>query len=171
MLLYLGHRNRRDLSQLRSSLPSGREVLLLPNGLYRLARRLCIVLNQPYLPAGMLESLCFCLVYTIRAMQRNPDLAVIPVDKSTARRNKGDADDHNDEEGDGDSDEEESDESSGDEDIMHMDEFRERQEAGITGDDATFDDLSGANWIMQRLRGIGADSRGNRRIHVMKVRC
>ena len=29
---------------------------------------------------------------------------------------------------------------------------------------------SGASWIMQRLRGLGADSRGNRRLHVLKVR-
>lgn len=165
--MYLGHRNRRDLSQLRSSLPTGREVLLLPNGLYRLARRLCIVLNQPYLPAGMLQSLSFCLVYTVRAMQRNPDLAVIPVDKSSKNKARGGDDD---DEGNQNDDSEDEEESSGDEDIMHMDEYRERQEAGIAGDDATFDDMSGANWIIQRLRGIGADSRGHRRIHVMKVR-
>lgn len=113
----------------------------------------------------MLQSLSFCLVYTVRAMQRNPDLAVIPGDKSSKNRSR-DGDD--DDEGNNDNSEDEE-ESSGDEDIMHMDEYRERQEAGIAGDDATFDDMSGANWIIQRLRGIGADSRGHRRIHVMKV--
>jgi hypothetical protein len=36
-------------------------------------------------------------------------------------------------------------------------------------DDHEVSSSGGAHWVMHRLRGIGSDSRGNRRLHVIKV--
>ena len=39
----------------------------------------------------------------------------------------------------------------------------------IDGNDDELSSSGGAHWVMHRLRGIGSDSRGNRRLHVIKV--
>jgi U3 small nucleolar RNA-associated protein 20 len=64
LALYLG---RRDVSgpRLRTSV-DGIEILTMPNGLYDLSRRLCIVLNQPRLTDALLNSAVNALVFVIR---------------------------------------------------------------------------------------------------------
>jgi len=46
----------------------------------------------------------------------------------------------------------------------------EVQAAAESRPDAAAVGTGGAHWVMQRMRGIGADFRGNRRTHVIKVR-
>jgi ribosomal protein S25 len=109
-------------------------------------------------------------------MLRNPDLAVVPAGES------GDGVD-DDEEEDRVATTEELEESSEENDEAEEEEEEEAQD-GVQHEvvrgsslnpssivEKVGSELSGANWVMQRLRGIGADSRGNRRIHVMKVFC
>jgi hypothetical protein len=174
--LYL---SRRDVTRARLSVTAdGVEILTTPNGLYHLARRLCIVINQPTLPAAMVDPLSTCLVFAIRAMLRNPDLAVVPAGES----------------GDGEDDDEEEERVASEQPAEECDDDEEEDENEVEGEEEEPQDegvqhevvrgkslnsstvvekvgaeLSGANWVMQRLRGIGADSRGNKRIHVMKV--
>eukprot|EP01034_Spumella_vulgaris_P023353 gene23353-29566_t len=172
--LYL---SRRDITRAKLSVsPDGVEILTTPNGLYHLARRLCVVINQPTLPTSMMEPLSTCLVFAIRAMLRNPDLAVVPVgegdadddedEDKVASDNTEDLADDNDNEEEDDVDEEEEEE--GSEGLTH--ETIPGQSLNVTTPIAKVGaQLVGANWVMQRLRGIGADSRGNKRVHVMKV--
>ena len=57
----------------------GVEVLTVPNSLYHMTRRICIVLNQFSLSSKLLDSLVECIVFVIRAMTHNPHLNVVPV--------------------------------------------------------------------------------------------
>lgn len=164
------------------------EVLLLPNGLYQIARRLCITLNQPLLPESHLQAAVRCLVFVIRAMSRNVDLSAVPnsavshptsqtevltqslavgisdIDVEDVDENGDDFIDDDDDDAEDrfhgvgvtqDDNEAEGDESDG---------------VAIDGGETAGTQPSGANWVMQRLRGLGSDSRGRRRLFVIKVR-
>jgi hypothetical protein len=249
LALYL---KRRDVYRARlSTSPDGAEVLTAPNGLYQLARRLCVVVNQTSMNMGMLDSVVACTVFVVRAMVRNPDLNQVSPDllKEGKKTRKGKR--SNDEEGDGadgsdpdgDSEggdsEEESDEDEDEAEILGAEDAAGEELAqaainrAINGDDSGNESeeaeesdaerdsedeagnsastgkrkapvtkeassgakrasavfaaeggvekedsgpvsaaalgCGGAHWVMQRLRGIGADSRGSRRLHVIKV--
>jgi hypothetical protein len=92
LLLYL---RRRDVARLTTS-PDGFEVLTAPNGMYQLARRLCVVLNQTAMHGNMLESVVACTVFTVRAMLHNPQLnqvseELLAQDAARARAGAGEA--------------------------------------------------------------------------------
>jgi hypothetical protein len=243
--------HRRDVSRTRlSTSPDGTEVLTIPNGLYHLARRLCVVLNQTSMNNSMLENVVICTVFVVRALLRNPDLNqvsgdLLEVNKARNGRRKpkhrtadaGNDSDNGSESGDEVSDGEDSDGDSDDNDDELLgaqeDASEEQARAAIDraidgeGEDDEVEDESeaegshdgnsdaeerafesgkrkpvttlsekgevkkaqrpnqeadecgvaagaaigtgGAHWVMQRLRGIGADSRGARRIHALKV--
>ena len=52
------------------------EVLRRPNALYHLARRLCVMLDQPFLPTPLFNSICQGLVWTAKATHAYPELAL-----------------------------------------------------------------------------------------------
>lgn len=247
---------RRDVIRARlSTSVDGVEIFTTPNGLYQLARRLCIVVNQTTMQATMLDSVTVCTVFVVRAMLRNPDLnnvAIESLEKKKRRHAKEQNDDaardggSDNEESDGDDEEDENeeegddDEAFGDENVPGEQEAQEAMHRAVGGEesepdggdddsdsevdkeedeeqkeqeeeaekdsgrrkrktifssvvaapvkrltplsaevvgredaagavDAAAVGKGGAHWVMQRLRGIGADSRGNKRIHVMKV--
>lgn len=141
-----------------------RDVFLLPNGLYQFARRLCVVLNQPILSSSVLESLMKCIPFCIQAMVHHKELDSVV--QSAVKGLSTEVDDEKSVEI------EEVDEVTGDEDD---DDVREEGVRSQSNNLSTLDDVQGehvvssSNWLMQRLRGIGADSRGFRRLHVLKV--
>jgi hypothetical protein len=86
--------SRRDVTHGRLSTSNdGTEILIQPNALYNLARKLCVVLNQPELPASLLEATKYSVVFTIRAMENNPDLSKGSIDK---QNDEGDLEDDED---------------------------------------------------------------------------
>jgi hypothetical protein len=129
----------------------GGEILLRDNALYHLARRLCIVINYPVISSSLLPALVECLCFAIRAMYHHPDLvssAAPSVDPELVPGENDDSAGISNEGSDTDSD--------------------------APAPDSTRDQLKvqkgpSSNWVMQRLRGIGADSRGSRRYNVIKV--
>ena len=167
---------RRDVNRSKlATSATGTEILLQPNALYHLARRLCIVLNQPVLSESLLRSASTSLVFVIRAMFQNPELAVLPeesAEQSAAATDAG-GDGDDDAEGDGD---EEDDDDDDDEDDGAED---EEEAVALTVANAKMHQTmpsspaalpkTGASWTMQRLRGLGVDSRGNRRHYVLTV--
>lgn len=201
--LYL---SRRDvvLSRLSTS-TDGNEVLLAKNSLYHIARKLCIVINQPNLAPAHLNVAVSSLVFVIRAMYHNPQLVMNVAATKTAGKRLADQvedtgtedidsvveeeqegdDDNDDDDVDGDDDdaplEDDIEVEKGDEhdepadDSIPIDADVEEEEVedieNIDDEvDATLvDSLGGSNWVMQRLRGLGADSRGGRRMHVLQV--
>jgi hypothetical protein len=203
--LYL---SRRDVSasRLRTS-PDGHEILTMPNGLYQLGRRLCVVLNQPKITDSLLDAAVASLVFAVRAMIRNPNLAQVEVEKTSVASSKGETKEKSEEaEQDvetapakrkkpllpifGDNGGKDSDEEEDSEDDKESDEDSENEEDDdgdnkqATPEDAGDDDseskadeppvgetvtVNAADWVMQRLKGLGADSRGRRRYHVIKV--
>jgi len=264
------HHHPRLITSLKDG---GIEVLTMPNSLYHMARRICIVLNQFNLSSKLLDSLVECIVFVIRAMTHNPHLNVVPVEdlmvkhrssssSTTSMRKRKidrgmlsdvDHDDDDDDDGGGDDDDfiasayannvdNEGDEEEAhsswsrameiadaatlditaadgdddddddkvvddhdDDDGVHDDDDDDGQRMGSatlptqnstllvqrpsidiihhtnssgdnginsSSDDIDGDEVSssgGAHWVMHRLRGIGSDSRGNRRLHVIKV--
>mmetsp|Transcript_111635 Transcript_111635/g.218818 ORF Transcript_111635/g.218818 Transcript_111635/m.218818 type:complete len:1033 (+) Transcript_111635:1-3099(+) len=255
LLLYT---KRRDVSRARlSTSADGTEVLTTPNGLYHMARRLCVVLNQTSMNRTMLDGVVSCTVFVIRAMIRNPDLNQVSSQllKASKRPRKGrsskshalsgaDSDDEENQEEDEDAEDDDNDDDEEDEDVENFDDAGEEagEELAQAAMDRAIDggeseneedekdseddhdnageeeggsrkrkgntsttksskstkkptttaaveseDLSnhaasgsgpvctdavstgGAHWVMQRLRGIGADYRGARRTHVLKV--
>jgi len=222
----------------------GVDVLSAPNGLYRLARRLCVLLNQGRCGAQLLESVAACTVFAVRAMHARPELTQVggkSKGKDRGGEDEGEGEEGEEEEDDdvnaglqlpadlegegaeekanaalqkalalADSDaaadlqikeaeEEDSDKESEDESEEGEKEEEEGEKEGAEEDvgaarrrvsfrlpasgtpakaqvgNAEAGEASeqlgrgGANWVMQRLRGIAADSRGNRRLHVLKV--
>lgn len=113
------------------------EILLTPNALYNLARRLCLMLNYPVILPSLLPSLTYCLVFVIRAMYYHPSL-VTKIDQTLDE--EIDSDPKSDPEND------ENNSSAPPEPIV-----------------------ASSNWAMQRLRAIGGDPRGSKRLNVLKV--
>lgn len=147
-----------------------KDYLTQTNALYQLSRRYCIVLNQPYLVDNLFDSVCVGLIFVIQAMYHNPHLC-------TTNHSVHDINDEDDEkEGLEDQDREDED---GDKEISDK-EMDSKEEEG-SGDDSIASEsnengnkseelqLSGANWVMQRLRNIGSDKRGLRRLYAIKV--
>jgi hypothetical protein len=133
--LYL---SRRDVTRARLATSSdGIEFLLAPNSMYHLARKLCIVVNQPFLDASLLEAVTSSLVFVIRAMDKNADLHSI----TSGGKEEEEEDDDNEE---------------NEDEVEVVKTINSRN-------------VSGANWVIQRLRGLGIDPRARRRVHVMKV--
>jgi U3 small nucleolar RNA-associated protein 20 len=134
-----------------------RDYLLRANALYQLARKLCIVLNQPYLVDGLLESTTQGLLFIIRAMYHNPDRSSSPAidqhaddedERDPARDDGADSDDGTEAE---------------------VDDDDEEVEASTPNADEDLPVASGASWVMQRLRNIGSDKRGLRRFYAIRV--
>jgi hypothetical protein len=146
--------------------PTDFEVLRERNGLYQLGRRLCIYLNQPALPETMLRAAIPAAVFTVRAMYRNPDLmaAAKALPRNGARRKRAKAAEGSPEEG------TEGQVEAFEQDQRDLDESSSGISSGTAGLGLGLVLGSGAAWMMQRLRGIGTDSRGTRRSAVMKVR-
>ena len=131
--------DRRDPTCLGSPSRGVAEVLEQENHLYNMSRRLCVVLNQPTLPNNFLPYLSKCLVFAIRGLFHLS------------------SDEH--------------------ENTVQLASLDCKEDSEI---DSNFDEVEesntdikpairGANWVVQRLRGIGADSRGHRRLHVIKI--
>jgi U3 small nucleolar RNA-associated protein 20 len=130
-----------------SSVENGTDIFLQKNGLYQFARRLCVVLNQPVLSTSIFESLLICFPFCVQAMIYHPKLDSV----NLASKDDTDGSSASD---DGDSDGED------DEPSETADEETSGEKPGA---------VSASNWLMQRLRGIGADSRGFRRLNVLKI--
>ena len=184
--LYLSRRNPKFLAN-----PTGTkvsyELLVSPNYLYDLGRKLCLVLNRPSLSEGHLYSAMYCIKFVVCALFHNPGLTVQVEQPSTLSLNEYDEVKEEDAEpgvegskddADG-SDDEGEDEDEGptvDDDVAPEEEEEADEEQAVVeedGDDEVDEGAAGkdgSNWIMQRLRGIGTDSRGLRRYHVLKVR-
>jgi U3 small nucleolar RNA-associated protein 20 len=121
-----------------SSSVSEIEILLTPNALYNLARRLCLMLNYPVILPSLLPSLTSCLVFVIRAMYYHPSLVTKidqPLEEEVDSEPKS---------------EDENDESS----------------PSVPTEPSL---VASSNWAMQRLRAIGGDPRGSKRLNVLKV--
>ena len=183
--LYLSRRNPKLLAN-----PTGTKVsydlLLSPNYLYDLGRKLCLVLNRPSLSEGHLYSAMYSIKFVVCALFHNPGLTVQVEQPSMTslqeeeeakgldgeaadEDDKADAEDSGDDEDEGESESPPVDNMAPEEDGADED--------GPAGDEEDDDEVDegadgkdGSNWIMQRLRGIGTDSRGLRRYHVLKVR-
>jgi hypothetical protein len=156
------------------------EFLTKKSGLFGLGRKLCVVLNMPQLPDGLLSSATNTLVFVITALINTAG----SVDNLVERRvRKPDADSQSlkkarlsvraalpDSDGDG-SDDVSGDSGEGDDDSdsdeEELDEGAEEEEESVA--DVSSGSVEGYHWIMQRLRGLGVDSRGNRRLHVLQV--
>lgn len=163
---------RRDPTRGKSGLITSSEkgeFLTKKGGLFGLGRKLCVVLNMPVLPAGLLASATSTLVFVITAL-----ISTVGVIENLVERRvrKPDGDEHP-------SkktkllDEVESDKS-GDSSDDHSHDDDEDSAASDSVEEETLDDVAsntveGSHWIMQRLRGLGVDSRGNRRLHVLQV--
>ena len=126
------------------------------NALYQLARRYCVVLNQPYLVEGLLDSVVHGLVFVTQAMYHNPELS-----ESASR------DDEDDDTGVGAGDVGESIDSDSGSDDESLNEVANGLDVEMMNEVAAVS--SGANWVMQRLRNIGSDKRGLRRLYALKV--
>eukprot|EP01041_Mallomonas_annulata_P001346 gene1346-2596_t len=138
--LYLSRRNAVTL-RLTTSNDGGVEILTQPNGMYHLARRLCIVLNQSQLAKPLLDAVIDCLVFVIQAMHRRPDLALRPIREGTTVEN--------------------------DTDEMTATTMTSTAVDAVPDTEPAV--ISGENWVMQRLRGLAVDRRGRRRLYVLKV--
>lgn len=181
-------------SQASGSGDDSAEALLCPNALYQLGRRLCVALNQPLLAPAHLDALVTDIIFVVRTMARNPHLALV---RPTADNDEDGDDCQGDIEGvrpnveDRDEDEDGVDivsedddkDENGDEVDDHLDggSDDECEPKGFVSplDGAVGEGVdigceketaaSGANWMMQRLRGIGADPRGRRRLYVIQA--
>ena len=181
--LYLSRRNPKLLAN-----PTGTKVsydlLLSPNYLYDLGRKLCVVLNRPSLSEGHLYSAMYCIKFVVCALFHNPGLTVQVEQPSTLSLHDEEEIKAAGSEPGVEDDEDDADESEGedevksptvDDDVAPEEEGADEEQAGDgeEGDDEVDEGAAGkdgSNWIMQRLRGIGTDSRGLRRYHVLKVR-
>ena len=134
-----------------------KEFLLLENGVYSLARRLCVVINYPVISPTLLPSLVECLVFAIRAMHHHPEMCTAPCRSSAGDGEDGDAEEFEEDEG------EDEDADCSDEDSAPGAEDKDKSPS------CTESNQGGSNWVMQRLRAIGADSRGSRRLNVLTV--
>lgn len=177
--------HRRDPSNLTTS-PS--ELLAKPNNLYQLGRRLCVLVNRLELSRAHLDCVMECLGFVIRAMVLNPELT------TDMSRDAGiDEDNINDEDNDykeskidekfnraaDDSDSDEDSIESNDEEVIDNQDNEDDDDDDDMNDDninetdnddaEPIEQKDGANWVMQRLRGVGTDSRGHRRRHVILV--
>ena len=146
-------------------------VLVLPNGVYRLTRRICVALNQPHLCSTLLEALSACIVSILQIIKLRPDLAQHTEDH---RGRDPDADNEGFEE----------------------EKVFQGQGAGAITEECALSESMGEtdpalqnhsvdgggdlgrrgggrggleNWLMQRLRGISADRRGRRRFYCIKA--
>ena len=137
---------RRDPTKLggKTVASSSVDFLRSDNGLYRLARRLCVALNQPLLPEALVRALVPCIVFSVRAMAHHPELC---------KSNSGD---------DGQEDREEVEEDVEDESAAGSPGKRKSRK-----DDGGFE---GSRWVLRRLWGLGIDHRGKRRLYVLQVR-
>jgi hypothetical protein len=175
-----------------SATPAGAgtvEALTHGNALYHLARRLCVMLDQPTLPPALFASIQKGLVWTLRAMHKHPQFsrsvsAPVSSSSSSSSSSSGEMegggeneweimDEEEDDEEDNKEDEEEQsekergeEEEDADED---EDEDEEEEEEGAPGSALPTAAQSGSSWAMTRLRGLGVDSRGVRRENVLSV--
>ena len=149
------------------------EFLCRQGGLFSFGRKLCVVLNMMHVPDKLLSSSVCCLVFVINALVKTIDT----IDNSVERRkHRGICSDNDNksqaltgkilgadtEMGSGGNEHIESDceSSESDSDCVNGDVYKNEKTIGT---------ITGHHWIMQRLRGIGNDSRGNRRLHVLQV--
>lgn len=138
--LYL---ERRGITKKRlSTHPDGEEICLRTNGLYQFARKLCIILNQPVLPADVVDNCMHCITFVIQAMHNAPELST-KIEKGDEKATK----------------------------IEKIDTEAEAEEDGAEEEEevATQSKLFGAQWVMRRLQGLGTDNRGKRRLHVLTI--
>jgi len=172
--------SRRDVTLERLSTSNdGIEILIQPNALYNLARKLCVVLNQPELPASLLEATTYSIVFTIRAMENNQELSKASnTDKENGEIDFDDNDNYDDDGADStskraledaDDDYHDNDDDDGNDDDDDDDDDTNEELEDSSTKKVEVSSLSGSNWIIQRLRGLGADIRGKRRLHVIKI--
>ena len=142
---YIDRRNPSKLSALKKGkeMNPSVDVLTEKNGLYQMARRLCVCLNQPTLPEALHTSLVKCLVFTIRVMAHNPLLCQL---------NSGDDNDI-------------------DDDDKETDDHLKKKTKKIENshNNRPMQGFMGCNWVMRRLRTIGLDIRGKRRLFVLDI--
>lgn len=131
MAVYLAKRNP-------IKIPSA-DALRARNGLYQLARRFCIVLNQPSLPEQLENSVISSIVMVIRCMAHNPQLCKY-----------GEADNIED-----------------DSKNHFVRESKDGPVAKLKS--SVIEGFEGCRWPMRRLCALGTDIRGMRRMYVLKV--
>ena len=153
----------------------GIEILITDNFMYQTARRLCIIINRPYLNEVDLSTVSLCLIYLMKVFILNPSLATFTnTDTDNTESNNNDTNDimrdnieNEDEDDDENNDDIDDNNNNDDEDEADINTTNDN----IDNEEEESDTIkNAASWIMQRLRGIGADSRGQRRLHVLKVR-
>ena len=135
--------DRRGITKKKlSTYPDGEEICLRINGLYQLARKICIILNQPVLPADVLDNCKHCITFITQAMHNSPELStkIEKVDENMLKMDQIDAD-------------------NSENDSKREDE----EEVALQGK------LFGAHWVMRRLQGLGTDNRGKRRLYILTI--
>lgn len=177
--------DRRDVDNNRL-FTTGTEYLLQANALYSIGRRLCVVLNQPNLFSDLLESLSSCMVFTIKALFNNPQLVNLTKEEEDRKEEEEEEEeeihDNNNHENEEDDEEEEENAESGEEEdhtAIDVDDTNETNDGDVEDDTSIIshsndnqhpnEKVVGSSWIMQRLRAIGVDTRGERRLNVMMV--
>ena len=158
IVCFLKYELKREAKSCKSAL-EGRSYFAFSNALYNLCRRLCVALNQQALGASLLTSLTQSISLVILLMWSRPDLAVytpLPADhdildicelQTEANLIEGAR----------------STEDGGEQDVTADDTLTSTLEAN------TATRPSAERWLMQRLRGISADSRGRRRVYALRV--
>lgn len=168
--------SRRDPSKLTTS---PHEILAKPNNLYQLGRRLCVLVNKLELSRDHMDCIIACLGFAIRAMLFNPQLTTDTSKSNVVEEDEVDGEEtepeveNSERRDDSDSDGKsvDSDDQGDNQEEVGDDEGESDQEGGDEAEEEDIrDEKDGANWVMQRLRGIGTDSRGRRRLHVLQVR-
>lgn len=153
------------------------EFLMKKGGLFGLGRKLCVVLNMPQVPEGLLQSATSTLVFVIAALSNTAgvidNLVERRMRKGAQPNKKVKAASENEmldlaQNSASDDEEEEVADSDGESDDASVDSSNsDDDKAELETDSGS--NVEGHHWIMQRLRGIGVDSRGNRRLHVLQV--
>jgi hypothetical protein len=162
------------------------EFLVEPGTLFGIGRRLCVLLNQAMVPENILEPAINCFVFVVLALlntENSIDNTVerrirTKTEKKEANVSHGAAD-HNDSDGsyadEGDSDNEDlvksEDEDNHDGENIEDEGSVQDEDSSEAPDNQVASDarVSGLRWLMQRLRGVGIDTRGSRRMNVLKV--
>merc|ERR1711871_488392 len=141
---YLDRRDPVELlsDKIKREQNSSVEVLTQKNGLYQMARRLSVALNQPTLPDALQISIVNCVVFTIRAMAHHPLLCEFSgIDNET--QNAEDTED------------------------IHL--KRKMKKKENSHNNRPMEGFMGCNWIIRRLKTIGMDIRGKRRLYVLEI--
>lgn len=147
----------------------GAELLASPNVLYQMSRRLCLMLNQPSLPAALAENLHECIVFVVRVLHRNPALDTGSSGNSckSAVSGSAEAEEAGEETGEAEDSMDTDDDSQPASSKKHASSSREEGRGG--SEEKEKEGSSTLRWTMSRLKGLGMDPRGHRRLHVLNI--